>query len=446
MFQPIELGGLSKYLKLLSKDSELKTKIETFINSKKDKNIRLSKNDFIELANFMWYFRSEMLNEKKTSARLALLDLSLITENILFTEINNWQPQTVKEIIEKNYYLAQTLVGTGNLEFWEWEKNKRYISIPKEDNIKFDLALQLNEASKRVIEWATNTIRANYNNDINLFAGFEPLANGFLDNKIRASILLYYGNEVSKLNTYITNKIGQKNNVLNLANQSQIKGLNPGYAKGELVVIKGNAEDIDFKTDKIYVFEKPLADLKPVAGLATVSEGNLVSHIQLLARNLGIPNAILSQQNLEDLSAFSGKKVFYAVSRKGKVLIKLESEMNDQEKSLFATKKEKNQMFEVPTDKLKLDVNNVIDLRNLKSKDSGVLCGPKAANLGQLKSMFPENVVEGFVLPFGSYKEHMEQMIPGKTITYWNFLSEIFTKKKAMQKNGIAEKEIDDFT
>ena len=182
-----------------------------------------------------------------------------------------------------------------------------------------------------------------------------------------------------------------------------------------------------------------------MAGLATVSEGNLVSHIQLLARNLGIPNASMSQENLNELLAYSGKKIFYAVSRKGKVIIKLETEMNEQEKSLFTSKKVMNQMFKVPTDKLKLDVDKVIDLRNLRAKDSGVLCGPKAANLGQLKNMFPENVVEGFVLPFGVFKIHMEQNIPGKSSSYWDFLSEIFQKKTEMQKKGTNENDIEEF-
>ena len=93
-----------------------------------------------------------------------------------------------------------------------------------------------------------------------------------------------------------------------------------------------------------------------------------------------------------------------------------------------------------------MNENKLIDLRKLKSKDSGVLCGPKAANLGQLKSMFPDNVVEGFVIPFGTFKEHMNQMIPGKSISYWKSLNDTFTEKRKMEKVGKSEKEIEDFT
>lgn len=443
-FAPIELDGLSKYLKLLSPNSDIKNNLNRFIETKKTKKIEIE--DFKLLSKNLLAIRTDFLTEKKPSARLALIDLSLAIENILFVEINKWQAKTVSQIIDKNYFLAQTLVGIGYLELWEWEKVRKSILVPKEEVIFLETGVQLNEASKRIIEWSSNTIRAIYEKELKIFSEFEPLVHGFIDNKIRSTMLLYYGNEVGKLNEYVTNKMGQKNNVLGLSNQNQIKGLNPGYAKGELVVIKGNTENINFSADKIYVFEKPISDLKPVAGLATVSEGNLVSHVQLLARNLGIPNASMSQENLNDLLAYSGKKVFYAVSRKGTVILKLESDMNENEKNLFSVKKEMREMFRVPTDKLKLDVNKVINLRNLKAKDSGVLCGPKAANLGQLKNMFPNDVVEGLVIPFGIFKTHMDQTIPGKSTTYWHFLTDIFKTKKEMVKNGKNDTELEEFT
>jgi phosphoenolpyruvate synthase/pyruvate phosphate dikinase len=42
-------------------------------------------------------------------------------------------------------------------------------------------------------------------------------------------------------------------------------------------------------------------------------------------------------------------------------------------------------------------------------EDSGVKCGPKAAYLGELKRLFPENVSRGIVLPFGVYFDHFQQ-------------------------------------
>ncbi len=446
-FEPIDLSSLNKHINLLRKDSEFKESLKGFISSK----IGVSKNnladqDFVQLSDFLFSIRGELVKEKKSTSRLALLDLSLIIENILFTEISTWKTNTVKETINKNYYLAQALVGAGNIELWEWENVKKLISVPEEEDITLESAVKLNEASKRIVEWSSNMIKSTYNSELNLFSGFEPLTNSYFDNKVRSSILLFYSNEASKLNDYVMEKSGLQNNVLDLPNQNQIKGVNPGYAKGELVVIKGNVEEVEFRSDKIYVFENALSDLKPVAGLLTVSEGNLVSHVQLLARNLGIPNASLSQENLNDLLVFSGKRVFYAVSKKGKVILKLETDMSENERSLFSNKKEISETFRVPTDKLKLEKNNVIDLRDLRAYDSGVLCGPKAANLGQLKSMFPESVVEGLVIPFGIFNEHMEQIVQGSSFTYWEYLHDVFKTKQEMQLNGIDEDKVEKFT
>ena len=104
---------------------------------------------------------------------------------------------------------------------------------------------------------------------------------------------------------------------------------------GELVVVTGQTENLLMDRSKIYVFNKPPPDLKPVAGIATVSEGNMVSHVQLLARNLGIPNSVLSAQNLEELKKYSGQLVFYAVSSGGTVVLKPFDETTPEERKLI---------------------------------------------------------------------------------------------------------------
>ena len=136
----------------------------------------------------------------------------------------------------------------------------------------------------------------------------------FYDDRIRSSLLLPLGDAIGELGGLVSRQIGLTSQVENVSNPSTVRGLNAGYAKGELVVVEGNAEGMTVNPNKIYIFDRPPSDLKPVAGIATVSEGNLVSHVQLLARNLGIPNAAISTDNLSDLKAFDGKEIFYAVS------------------------------------------------------------------------------------------------------------------------------------
>jgi phosphoenolpyruvate synthase/pyruvate phosphate dikinase len=59
--------------------------------------------------------------------------------------------------------------------------------------------------------------------------------------------------------------------------------------------------------------------------------------------------------------------------------------------------------------------------------------------------MFPENVVEGIVIPFGIFRQHMEQIMPGENKSYWQFLNEVFVEASRMQKTAIGKDAIDSY-
>jgi phosphoenolpyruvate synthase/pyruvate phosphate dikinase len=84
-------------------------------------------------------------------------------------------------------------------------------------------------------------------------------------------------------------------------------------------------------------------------------------------------------------------------------------------------------------------------LRAVDGSDSGKKCGPKAANLGQLKKMFPDKVVEGLVIPFGIFKSHMDQQMPGQNMSYWSFLTNMFVEAEKMRNANIDEEEVEKF-
>jgi phosphoenolpyruvate synthase/pyruvate phosphate dikinase len=214
---------------------------------------------------------------------------------------------------------------------------------------------------------------------------------------------------------------------------------------GELVVVTDSPENVTLSPDKVYVFHHPPSNLKPVAGIATVTEGNMVSHIQLLARNLGIPNAVVSAENAESMKAYNGKQVFYAVSNKGTVIMKLASKMDPAERKLFEQKKRSEEKISIPINKIDLSNPHVLNLNTINASHSGNICGPKAANLGQLKSMFPENVVEGLVVPFAVFRQHMNQTIPGLETNYWAMMIGIFDTAECYRCSGMSEPDIENF-
>jgi phosphoenolpyruvate synthase/pyruvate phosphate dikinase len=86
---------------------------------------------------------------------------------------------------------------------------------------------------------------------------------------------------------------------------------------------------------------------------------------------------------------------------------------------------------------------DILDLREVNAALSGKVCGPKAANLGQLKQLFPEQVTEGLVIPFGVFRQHLEQTMPGRKVSYWDFLTGIFKQGRKMKASGLPAAEVE---
>jgi len=441
--KPISLEGLTKQVNSIKNESLLKPQLQAFIeaNATTTDPIVLTN----ETAEMLLEIRKNITKEKGGAQRLILLDVANKLEGIVFKTAAEWQPSTVGEQLEKVCTLAMAAAGTGAIELWEWEEVLGTLQPISVQNTSLGELTKKLETARRVVEWSSAMVKANYQDVVNQYTDFEPKAYSFIDDRIRSSIALQLGKTVGDLGAFIAKESLLTNKVMNLSNQSSVRGLNPGYAFGELAVISGNPDAVEVDTDKIYIFERAPADLKPVAGIATVAEGNLVSHVQLLARNLGIPNAALSDENLQDLMAYNGKKVFYAVSNRGAVILKEEANMSAEEKALFAKKVRKEDKIAVPVEEIRLDQISILNLREVNASDSGKLCGPKAANLGQLKAMFPDQVVEGFVIPFGIFRTHMNQQMPNQGMSYWEFLNAMFTEAEVKRSQGISEAEVESF-
>ena len=159
----------------------------------------------------------------------------------------------------------------------------------------------------------------------------------------------------------------------------------------------------------IALVPQTVAELPPVAGLLTRQAGNALSHVQLLARNLGIPNVVVSEPLVERLRLREGKRVVVAASPGGQVEI---SDYSPRWNSLFRPDlQQKKVLLKPDTEKLDLSKNSVIPLDQLTKADSGRIVGPKAAHLAELNSHFPGAVAPAVVLPFGMFADLMKQKI-----------------------------------
>ncbi|SDB35860.1 Pyruvate phosphate dikinase, PEP/pyruvate binding domain [Flavobacteriaceae bacterium MAR_2010_188] len=443
-YQPIDFKTLQAEAKTIKDDNETLKELNQLLNTYSDdapKDVIVS-----NIADILYKIRLGITDFKSPSDRLTLLDLSLKLEDVLLRKANEWETSSLKEQLEKISTLSCATVGTGLIEIWEYQTvdEKLNLALGKKNIDLADLNSIL-ESSRGLVEWSTSLVKGNYQDIVDTYNQFEPKSYGFIDDRIRSSVALVLGDAVSELGAFIADESSMTNKVMTIGQQSSIRGLNPGYAKGKLIVVPGNSNDVEVSPENIYVFQKPPSDLKPVAGIMTVSEGNLVSHVQLLARNLGIPNAALSGTNLSELERFNGQEIFYAVSNKGSVIMKSASSMSKEEEALFSVEKKAKNMITVPVENIRLDQKDILYMRNVDAKDSGKLCGPKAANLGQLKSMFPDYVVEGLVIPFGIFKAHMDMEMPNENKTYWQYLNETFANAKSMKGSGKSSAEVEEY-
>ncbi len=441
-YKPIELKTLISKSKLWS-DTTIGDKLKSFI--KTYETIESPEAFIIDASELLFDLRKAIEEDASNAYRLEMLDISLKIETLIFRIAPQWEALDLHALMNKICYLGMANTGAGLLEFHEWDELNFNLEALNTQAMSLADLNRFLENARSMVEWSVAMVKAYYQEEVDRYVRFEPLAYGFIDDRIRSSILLYLGRMVGDLGDIIAREDALVNKVFQLTNQSSFRGLNPGYAMGELVVIDGYVEELAVDSDKIYVFQKPPSDLKPVAGIATVSEGNLVSHVQLLARNLGIPNSALSDSNLNDLKAYQGRKVFYAVSNKGNVIMKLADEMNEDERKLFEKKERSEDRISVPVGEIRLSETAVLNMRDVDARDSGKSCGPKAANLGQLKKMFPENVVEGLVIPFGIFKKHMDLPMPGYDGSYWDFLNAMFKEADKMRSEAKAEKEVEAF-
>jgi hypothetical protein len=444
-YRDTDIMSLQKYLNLFPASHPVTDQLQRMITA--DKNNLSAAADgsspvYAQLSDLLWLTRTELIRTETTTQRLLILDLSLDLERILFRKIGQWCPLTLRALLNKNYLLAKSAAGCGFLEIWEWEFVEPVLNPAYHANeIDMEQFGEISGYTRRIVEWSAAMLRKKYEPVIDLFGKFEPLALGFVDDRIRSSTLLALGSTAGELEEIYRNYTGRENEIMGNERQIEIRGVNPGYAAGQLEIVTGDPEEVVFAPDKIYFLLHAPANMKPVAGIATVTEGNLVSHIQLLARNLGIPNAVISEQSIYQLLPYSGQKVFYAVTPGGVVILKLASKMTMEEKRLVELTSRSEERIYVPVTKLQLDQDHTLDLGTLRAKDSGRICGPKAANLGELKYLFPDKVVDGLVIPFGLFRKHLAQPMPGTTGSYWQFLQEIFTQAPNSAKVSETENE-----
>ena len=370
--------------------------------------------------------RDELPAVGRAAQRIALLDLSLEAEAEHFraaTQLRAAAGTASREtLLTRLRAGVDAAYGTGLIGV-----RQRAELVQAFDRLAAHPSMPLGEylAALRTVGlvpgWGSQALRMHFGEAMDRFTPIEPLAEQFVQDQLRGSPLLYYSQLLDRLGRDANRLAGVQHKLLGQEIGSGFTALNPGLARGVLHASPDMRATGAFKPDGIYLLPETVSDLPPVAGILTEGAGNPLSHVQLLARNLGIPNVAVDPSLVAQLKRHDGQPVVLAASPAGVVEINADGPAWD---AVFGkvAQPETTVMFEPDVAKLDLARREFVSLRDLRAGDSGRIVGPKAAKLGELMSHFPDRIAPGVGIPFGLYREAVldrPYKNSGRTVYEW---------------------------
>jgi len=175
--------------------------------------------------------------------------------------------------------------------------------------------------------------------------------------------------------------------------------LNPGKAVGRLRIVGEITPETDLRPDDIVMLDVPPVQLEPVAGVITTAFSTPLSHVNLLAKSWGVPNAYRRDARTA-YAALDGQMVMMT-ARGDAVTLRLATPAE----AKAAARRAKGAV-KVP--KADLSYAGLPSLDEQRRTDS-VRVGAKSANLGEVSYRRKKAgatdfaVPPGFAIPFSAY-------------------------------------------
>lgn len=260
---------------------------------------------------------------------------------------------------------------------------------------------------KRVPNWAAGIVRYTFAEALTRYTALEPKATRFTDDLLRGSPLASLGDLITILSHDLANITGSEVRVNGKPAPGAI-ALNPGMGRGVLRIYETleEAEAASPAPTDIVALPETIAELKPIAGILTLGEGNALSHVQLLARNFGIPNVAIDYSVVDLIKPLAGQEVVLIVGSDGNVVLQAAAEIPNVDQ-LFPVSPKQDVSERITVPPADLNVSKELTLPNIGRHLSGKVIGPKAANLGELNRLFPGRVAPAIAIPFGIYAQHL---------------------------------------
>ena len=188
-----------------------------------------------------------------------------------------------------------------------------------------------------------------------------------------------------------------------IAKEQAYQALNIAKGLGRIHIIAKLDDHVEIGSNEILVLDEVPVNLPPVAGIITSQPSTPLSHINLLAKGWGIPNAYIKNAK-ELLKQYDGWWVSFETLRENYTMKR--ADMNQ----LREYQRRQAQRLDVMKPRFNLSETRLLSLAQQRSRSS-LAFGGKSANLGEvLNARLPGIVVpNGFTVPFHYYDEFVKR-------------------------------------
>jgi hypothetical protein len=188
-----------------------------------------------------------------------------------------------------------------------------------------------------------------------------------------------------------------------IAQEQAYQALNLAKGLGRIHIIPKLDDHVEIGYNEILVLDEVPVQLPPVAGIITSQPSTPLSHINLLAKGWGIPNAYIKNAK-ELLKQYDGWWVSFETLRENYTIKR--ADMNQ----LREYQRRQAERLDVMKPRFNLSETRLLSLAQQRSRLS-LAFGGKSANLGEvMNARLPGIIVpNGFTIPFYYYDEFIKQ-------------------------------------
>jgi len=188
-----------------------------------------------------------------------------------------------------------------------------------------------------------------------------------------------------------------------IASQQAYQALNVARGLGRIHIIPKLDEHVEIGFNEILVLNEVPVQLPPVAGVITSQPSTPLSHINLLAKGWGVPNAYIKNAG-ELLKQYDGWWVSFETKRDTYSIKRADLDELKQYQQRLA------QRLDVMKPHSDLGEKRVAGLPQQR-KQSSIAYGGKSANLGEVMNSRLRGIVvpDGFTLPFFYYDQFIKE-------------------------------------